>query len=130
MNIRILGKAAALAVIVVPVVLGLTGCGGSGSNSPGYSAKSMDDYTCEYLADEAIDISADKDVQILHITGLRTMADFRAGWSNPSHGKPNLGMSIPFRCSGQAVLSTGMSSGIELSLKQDSEDNLYVTYRG
>ena len=125
-NIRILGKAAVVAVIAVPALSVLTGCAGSGSDTS--VSKSIDDYTCQDLADQAVAMSAKQAVQILKINGLQTATDFRPGFSGKSDD-PKYTTHV-FTCWGNAIWSSGDTGSVTLALEVDSDGQAFVSYKG
>lgn len=119
-SIRILGKALALAVIVVPAV---SACSGVADATGG---KTLASYTCADLSTEAIEISKNQDVQILKINGLAMNSDTR-GQANPATATQTW---HALSCHGTALWSDGDAGDVALVLEVDVDGDTFVSYQG
>lgn len=93
--------------------------GTAGSADP-----SAQDITCADLAEEAVSLSEDQDVQLLKVREPEIELDQRLTYKRPT----GTGETAILRCLGAGVWSDGTTSSVRLTLKVDADGDAFIGY--
>ncbi|RIJ76561.1 hypothetical protein D1871_11905 [Nakamurella silvestris] len=81
--------------------------------------------TCDSLAKEAVDISAEKDIRLLKVRSPEVLEDNRASYEKPSGDST----AIVLSCTGTGAWSNATETNVLLELTVDSDGDFFIGYK-